>query len=43
MTEALDYLAPQSVRPGKYIPMAYTIPELVDVEDGQPFHDVRPS
>jgi hypothetical protein len=40
--DALDYLVPQSVRPGKYLPMAYTIPELVDVEDGQPFHDVRP-
>jgi hypothetical protein len=40
--DALDYLVPQSVRPGKYLPMAYSIPELVDVEDGQPFHDVRP-
>ncbi|MDZ7725332.1 MAG: hypothetical protein U5R06_21565 [candidate division KSB1 bacterium] len=39
---ALDYLVPQSVRPGKYLPMPYTIPELVDQEDGDPFHDVRP-
>lgn len=39
---ALDYLVPQSVRPGKYLPMPYTIPEIVDVEDGHPFHDVRP-
>ena len=39
---ALDYLVPQSVRPGKYLPMPYTIPEIVDVEDGDPFHDVRP-
>lgn len=39
---ALDYLVPQSVRPGKYLPMPYTIPELVDEEDGDPFHDVRP-
>jgi len=39
---ALDYLVPQSVRPGKFLPMANTIPEIVDVEDGDPFHDVRP-
>ncbi|MGB9747975.1 MAG: hypothetical protein ACPLXM_13700 [Bacteroidales bacterium] len=39
---ALDYLVPQSVRPGKYLPMPYTIPEIVDEEDGDPFHDVRP-
>lgn len=39
---ALDYLVPQSLRPGTYLPMPYTIPEIVDVEDGHPFHDVRP-
>jgi hypothetical protein len=39
---ALDYLVPQSIRPGAYLPMPYTIPEIVDVEDGHPFHDVRP-
>ncbi len=39
---ALDYLVPQSVRSGKFLPMAYTIPEIVDVADGDPFHDVRP-
>lgn len=42
MMAALDYLVPQSVRPGKYLPMPYTVPELVDQEDGDPFHDVRP-
>jgi hypothetical protein len=42
MMAALDYLVPQSVRPGTYLPMPYTIPEIVDVEDGEPFHDVRP-
>jgi hypothetical protein len=42
LMKSLDYLVPQSVRPGKYLPMAYTIPELVDEEDGDPFHDVRP-
>jgi len=39
---ALDYLVPQSVRAGKYLPMPYTIPEIVDERDGNPFHDVRP-
>ncbi len=39
---ALDYLVPQSVEPGKYLPMPYTIPELINVADGHPFHDVRP-
>ena len=39
---ALDELVPYSVRPGKYLPMAYTIPEMADMEDGNPYHDVRP-
>ncbi|MGF1450751.1 MAG: hypothetical protein ACFB21_01590 [Opitutales bacterium] len=42
LMEMLEYLVPQSVRPGKYLPMPYTIPEVVDVEDGHPFRDVRP-
>ena len=42
MMKALDYLVPQSVRAGKYLPMPDTIPEIVDVPDGEPFHDVRP-
>ncbi len=42
MMAALDYLVPQSVRAGEYLAMPYTIPELVDEEDGDPFHDVRP-
>ncbi len=42
MMAALNYLVPQSVRPGKYLPMPYAVPELVDQEDGDPFHDVRP-
>ncbi len=42
MMAALDYLVPQSVRAGKYLAMPYTIPELIDEEDGDPFHDVRP-
>lgn len=39
---AIDYLTPQCTKPGKYLVMANTIPEIVDVEDGDPFHDVRP-
>jgi hypothetical protein len=39
---ALDELVPKCVRPGKYLPMPYTIQEMADVEDGNPYHDVRP-
>ncbi len=39
---ALDYLVPQSVRPGKYLPMPNTVPEIVNVQDGDMYHDVRP-
>ncbi|TAH24811.1 MAG: hypothetical protein EAZ07_08845 [Cytophagales bacterium] len=42
MMKAMEYVIPQAVRPGKYLPMAYTIPEIVDVEDGNFYHDVRP-
>jgi len=39
---ALDYLVPQSARPGRYLPMPGTIPEIVDMTDGDMYHDVRP-
>lgn len=39
---AITYLIPQSVRAGKYLTMPYAMPEIVDVKDGNPFHDVRP-
>ena len=39
---ALQYLIPQSVKAGKYLVMPYAMPEIVDVKDGNPFHDVRP-
>ena len=42
MMKAMDYVIPQTARAGKYLPMAYTIPEIVDVEDGNLYHDVRP-
>ena len=39
---ALDYLVPQSVRPGKYLPMGNTVPEIINQKDGDLYHDVRP-
>jgi hypothetical protein len=39
---ALDYLVPQSVQPGKYLPMANTVPEIVNMAAGDMYHDVRP-
>ncbi len=39
---AMEKLMPESTRPGKYLPMPYSVPELINVEDGNPFHDVRP-
>jgi hypothetical protein len=39
---ALERLMPESVRPGRYLPMPYAVPELIHIEDGDPFHDVRP-
>ncbi len=42
LMSAIQYLVPQCVRTGKYLPMPNTIPEIIDVEDGHPFHDVRP-
>jgi hypothetical protein len=40
--KTMDYCVPQCMRPGKYLPMSNTITEIIDVEDGNPFHDVRP-
>lgn len=39
---AMDMLVPESVRPGKYLPMPYSMPEMFNIPDGDPFHDVRP-
>ncbi len=39
---AIDPIVPAAVRPGRYLPMAYSAPEMVGVEDGHPYHDVRP-
>ena len=39
---AIDRVVPEAVRPGRYLPMPYTVPEVAGVEDGHPYHDVRP-
>jgi hypothetical protein len=39
---AIDRVVPYAVRPGRYLPMAYSAPEVAGVEDGHPYHDVRP-
>jgi hypothetical protein len=39
---AMDRVLPAAVRPGRYLPMAYTVPEVAGVADGHPYHDVRP-
>ncbi|MEI6602499.1 MAG: hypothetical protein WCL54_03330 [Clostridia bacterium] len=40
--DALDCAAQQSYRPGDYLCMPNTIVEILDVKDGDMFHDVRP-
>lgn len=42
LIKAIDYIIPQCIRPGKCLPMPYTIPEIVDVDDCNTYHDVRP-
>ncbi|TAF77535.1 MAG: hypothetical protein EAZ53_02455 [Bacteroidetes bacterium] len=42
LIKAIEYIVPQAVRGGKCLPMPYTIPEIVDVEDCNVYHDVRP-
>lgn len=40
--KAIEYVIPQTTATGKCLPMPYTIPEIVDVEDCNLYHDVRP-
>ncbi len=42
MLAAIDRAVPEAVRPGRFLPMAYTAPEVLGIEDGHPYHDVRP-
>jgi hypothetical protein len=38
----IDYAARQSYPAGKYLPMPYTMKEMTDYPDGDPYHDIRP-
>jgi len=40
--EAMDALVEYSVEPGKYLPMPMAIPEMFNISEENPFHDVRP-
>jgi hypothetical protein len=42
MMQAMEYAGKQSYRASKYMPMAYSIIEMLDVPDGDPWHDIRP-
>ena len=39
---AIQLAAEPSIRPGDSLPMPYTVVEMLGVQDGDPFHDVRP-
>ncbi|MFA9389627.1 MAG: hypothetical protein ACERKD_07455 [Prolixibacteraceae bacterium] len=39
---AMDKLVPMSSAPGKYLPMPYAVPEMFNISEENPFHDVRP-
>lgn len=42
IVEAMDKLVDYSIEPGKYLPMPYSIPEMFNISEENPFHDVRP-
>lgn len=42
MMEAVNYVASQCYPPGRYLPMPYTIIEMTDQTEGNPYHDIRP-
>ncbi len=39
---AMDKLVDYSSQPGKYLPMPYAMPEMFNISEEDPFHDVRP-
>ena len=39
---AMDKLVDYSSTPGKYLPMPYAMPEMFNISEENPFHDVRP-
>lgn len=40
--KAVQYPVAQCVEPGTYLPMPYTMVEMTDQEQGNPYHDIRP-
>jgi len=40
--DAMDALVATSIAPGKYLPMPYAMPEMFNISEENPFHDVRP-
>ncbi|HEX8546471.1 MAG TPA: hypothetical protein VF691_05875 [Cytophagaceae bacterium] len=42
LIKAVNYAAKQCYQGGKYLPMPYTMKEMTDVKDGDPYHDIRP-
>ncbi len=42
LLERIAQVIPESVRPGKYLPMPYTTVEMTRMPDGDQYHDVRP-
>jgi hypothetical protein len=42
IVQALEYVRPQCERPGRWLPMPGSVVELVDMEDGNIWHDIRP-
>lgn len=42
LDSAIDYAAKQCYRPGEFLPMPDTVVEMLDMKDGDPYHDVRP-
>lgn len=42
IVRALEYIRPQCERAGDFLPMPGSVVEIVDVKDGDRYHDVRP-
>lgn len=42
ITAAMDQLVEYSIKPGKYLPMPYAMPEMFNISEENPYHDVRP-
>lgn len=42
LMKAVNYAADQCYKGGKFLPMPYSMKEMTDVPDGDPYHDIRP-